>query len=98
MSILAAAILAALEDTVDASHTAIERFMVMAANGSAEVVTIKISRKVTDTGGNPARVREQGSRRHQRGNATRQTPRCRCRDCRGFICAGSTQRAEAEFE
>ena len=45
MSILAAAILAALEDTVDASHTAIESFTVMAANGSAEVVTIKISRK-----------------------------------------------------
>ncbi|HWL73137.1 MAG TPA: response regulator transcription factor, partial [Burkholderiaceae bacterium] len=56
MSILAAAILAALEDTVDASHTAIESFMVMAANGSAEVVTIKISRKETVTGGNPARV------------------------------------------
>jgi DNA-binding NarL/FixJ family response regulator len=57
MSILAAAILAALEDTVDASHTAIESFMVMAANGSAEVVTIKISRNETVTGGgNPARV------------------------------------------
>jgi len=56
MSILAAAILAALEDTVDASHTAIESFMVMAANGSAEVVTIKISRKETVSDGNPARV------------------------------------------
>ncbi|WP_426527946.1 LuxR C-terminal-related transcriptional regulator [Bradyrhizobium sp. McL0615] len=56
MSILAAAILAALEDTVDAGHTATESFMVMAANGSAEVVTIKISRKETVTGGNPARV------------------------------------------
>jgi DNA-binding NarL/FixJ family response regulator len=56
MSILAAAILAALEDTVDASDTATESFMLMAANGSAEVVTIKISRKETVTGGNPARV------------------------------------------
>jgi len=41
MSILAAAILAALDDSVDAGHTAIESFTVMAANGSAKVVTIK---------------------------------------------------------
>jgi DNA-binding NarL/FixJ family response regulator len=56
MSVLAAAILAVLEDTVRASHTATESFMVMAANGSADVVTVKISRKETVTGGNPARV------------------------------------------
>jgi len=56
LSILAAAILAVLEDSVHAGHTATESFMVMAANGSAEVVTIKISHKETVTGGNPARV------------------------------------------
>src|SRR3954471_22163775 len=56
MSILVAAILAVLEDTVRAGHTATESFMVTAANGSAEVVTIKISHKETVTGGNPARV------------------------------------------
>jgi DNA-binding NarL/FixJ family response regulator len=47
MSILAAAILAALDDSADAGHTAIESFTVRAANGSAEVVTIKINRKET---------------------------------------------------
>jgi DNA-binding NarL/FixJ family response regulator len=47
ISILAAAILAALDDSADAGHTAIESFKVRAANGSAEVVTIKISRKET---------------------------------------------------
>jgi hypothetical protein len=53
---LAAAILAALEDTVDASHTAIESITVTAANGSAEVVKIEISRKETVSGGTPARA------------------------------------------
>jgi DNA-binding NarL/FixJ family response regulator len=56
MSILAAAILAVLEDTVHAGHTATESFMVMAANGSAEVVTIKINHKERVAGGNPARA------------------------------------------
>ena len=56
MSILAAAILAALDDSVDAGHTAIESFTVMAANGSAEVVTIKISRKETVSGDTPERA------------------------------------------
>src|SRR3954463_2565981 len=56
MSILAAAILAALDDSVDAGHTAIESFTVMAANGSPEVVTIKISRKETVTGDTPERA------------------------------------------
>ena len=74
MSILAAAILAALDDTVDASHTAIESFTVMAANGSAEVVTIKISRKVTVPGGNPARVASKDRGGAERDvNANRQT-------------------------
>jgi VCBS repeat-containing protein len=56
MSILAAAILAALDDSVDAGHTAIESFTVMAANGSAKVVTIKISRKETVSGDTPERA------------------------------------------
>jgi DNA-binding NarL/FixJ family response regulator len=56
MSILAAAILAALEDRVHASHTATESFTVMPANGSAEFVTIKISRKETLADGYPARI------------------------------------------
>ena len=56
MSILAAAILAALDNSVDAGHTAIESFTVMAANGSAEVVTIKISRKETVSGNTPERA------------------------------------------
>src|SRR3954468_5529823 len=56
MSILAAAILAALDDSVDAGHTAIESFTVMAANGSANVVTIKISRKETVSGDTPERA------------------------------------------
>src|SRR3954463_16620517 len=56
MNILAAAILAALDDSVDAGHTAIESFTVMAANGSAKVVTIKISRKETVSGDTPERA------------------------------------------
>jgi DNA-binding NarL/FixJ family response regulator len=56
MSILAAAIIATLEDGVHASHTATESFMVMSANGSAEFVTIKISRKGTELVGTPARA------------------------------------------
>ena len=62
MSILAAAILAALDDSVDAGHTAIESFTVMAANGSAKVVTIKISRKETVSGDTPERaaIKERG--------------------------------------
>jgi len=56
MSILAAAILAALEDRVHASHTATESFTVMPANGSTEFVTIKISRKETLVDGHPARI------------------------------------------
>ena len=56
MSILVAAILAALDDSVDASDTAIESFTVMAANGSAEVVTIKISRKERVSGDTPERA------------------------------------------
>jgi DNA-binding NarL/FixJ family response regulator len=56
MSILAAAILAALGDSVDAGDTAIESFAVMAANGSAEVVTIKISRKEKVSGDTPERA------------------------------------------
>ncbi|MDI3564003.1 response regulator transcription factor [Bradyrhizobium sp. Arg816] len=54
MSILAAAILAALDDS--AAHAATESFTVMTANGSAEVVTIKISRKEKATGGSPAKA------------------------------------------
>ena len=56
MSILAAAILAALEDRVHASHTATESFTVMPASGSAEFVTIKISRKETLADGHLARI------------------------------------------
>ncbi|WP_155794977.1 response regulator transcription factor [Bradyrhizobium japonicum] len=53
MSILAAAILAALDDST--GHAATESFTVMAANDCAEVVTIKIRRKETVTGGTPVR-------------------------------------------
>jgi DNA-binding NarL/FixJ family response regulator len=53
MSILAAAILAALDDSP--GHAATESFTVMPANGCAEVVTIKISRKEAASGGTPAR-------------------------------------------
>jgi DNA-binding NarL/FixJ family response regulator len=53
MSILAAAILAALDDS--SGHAATESFAVMAANGCAEVVTIKISRKEVVSGDTPAR-------------------------------------------
>lgn len=56
MSILAAAILAALEDRIHASHTATESVTVMPANGSAEFVTIRISRKETLADGHPARI------------------------------------------
>ncbi|HWL74273.1 MAG TPA: hypothetical protein VNQ74_10395, partial [Burkholderiaceae bacterium] len=56
MSILAAAILAALDDSVDAGHAAIESFTVRAANGSAEVVTIKIGRKQTVSVDTPERA------------------------------------------
>ena len=54
MSILIAAILAALDDSVDAGHTATASFTVTASNGSAEVVTIKISRRETVANGAPA--------------------------------------------
>ena len=53
MSILAAAILAALDDSP--GHAATEIFTVMAENGCAEVVTIKISRKEAVSGETPAR-------------------------------------------
>jgi DNA-binding NarL/FixJ family response regulator len=56
ISTLAAVILAALDDSANADHAAIESFTVMAANGSAEVVTIKISRKEKVSGGTPARA------------------------------------------
>jgi len=72
MSILAAAILAALDDSVDAGHTAIESFTVMAANGSAEVVTIKISRKETVSGDTPERA---ASKERGGAGATTGTPR-----------------------
>jgi DNA-binding NarL/FixJ family response regulator len=54
MSILIAAILAALDDSVDAGHTASASFTVTASNRYAEVVTIKISRKETVANGAPA--------------------------------------------
>jgi DNA-binding NarL/FixJ family response regulator len=53
MSILAAAILAALDDSP--GHATTEIFTVMAENGCAEVVTIKISRKEAVSGETPAR-------------------------------------------
>jgi DNA-binding NarL/FixJ family response regulator len=53
MSILAAAILAALDDSPGRATT--ESCTVMAANGCAEVVTIKISRKEAISDGTPAR-------------------------------------------
>jgi DNA-binding NarL/FixJ family response regulator len=53
MSILAAAILAALDDSP--GHAATESFAVMASTGCAGVVTIKISRKEVVSGGTPAR-------------------------------------------
>ena len=58
MSILAAAILAALDDSP--GHAATEIFTVMAENGCAEVVTIKISRKEAVSGEHPGQRREQG--------------------------------------
>ncbi len=100
MSILAAAILAALDDSVDAGHAATESFTVMAANGSAEVVTIKISRKETVSGGTPARGAEQRSAAPAPATGTSwptgKLVDPRGRDCREPICAGSTERAEAE--
>ncbi len=53
MSILAAAILAALDDSPGRAAT--ESCAVLAADGSAEVVIIKISRKDAVSGGTPAR-------------------------------------------
>jgi hypothetical protein len=64
MSILAAAILAALDDSP--GHAATESFTVMAADGSAEVVIIKISRKDAVSGGTPAR----GASKERAGGAT----------------------------
>ncbi|MBR1364938.1 LuxR C-terminal-related transcriptional regulator [Bradyrhizobium ottawaense] len=64
MSILAAAILAALDDSP--GHAATESFTVEAANGGAEVVTIKISRKEAVSGGTPAR----GASKDRAGVAT----------------------------
>ncbi|MGY2904696.1 LuxR C-terminal-related transcriptional regulator [Bradyrhizobium sp. URHC0002] len=64
MSILAAAILAALDDSH--GHAAAESFTVMAANGCAEVVTIKISCKEAVSGGTPAR----GASKDRAGTAT----------------------------
>ncbi|MCP1762397.1 response regulator transcription factor [Bradyrhizobium japonicum] len=64
MSILAAAILAALDDSP--GHAATESFTVMAANGCAEVVTIKINRKEAVSGGTPAR----GASKDRAGAAT----------------------------
>ena len=53
MSVLIAAILAALDDSP--GHAATEGFSVMAANGGVEVVTIKIGRKEVVSGGIPAK-------------------------------------------
>jgi hypothetical protein len=53
MSILTAAILAALDDSP--GHAATESFTVKAAPSGAEVVTFKISRKEAMSGGTPAR-------------------------------------------
>jgi DNA-binding NarL/FixJ family response regulator len=54
MSILAAAVLAALDDSP--GHAAPESFTIKAANASAEVVIIKIGRKEIGAGGTPARA------------------------------------------
>ncbi|MBR0822975.1 LuxR C-terminal-related transcriptional regulator [Bradyrhizobium liaoningense] len=64
MSILAGAILAALEDSP--GHAATGSFTVMTANGCAEVVTIKISQKEAISGGTPAR----GASKDRAGAAT----------------------------
>jgi len=53
MSILTAAILAALDDSP--GHAATESFTVMAENGCPEVITIKIGRKEAVSGGIPTR-------------------------------------------
>jgi DNA-binding NarL/FixJ family response regulator len=63
MSILAAAILAALDDSP--GHAATESFTVMAANGCAEVI-IKISRKEAVSGG----TRAKGASKDRAGAAT----------------------------
>ncbi|MET4037605.1 DNA-binding NarL/FixJ family response regulator [Bradyrhizobium sp. JR7.2] len=68
MSILAAAILAALDDSP--GHAATESFTVMAENGCAEVVTIKISRKEAVSGGTLAR----GATKDRAGAATGSSP------------------------
>ncbi|MCK1478810.1 response regulator transcription factor [Bradyrhizobium sp. 197] len=64
MSILAVAILAALDDSL--GHAATESCTVMAENACAEVVTIKISRKEAVSGGTPAR----GATKDRAGAAT----------------------------
>lgn len=64
MSILAVAILAALDDSL--GHAATESRTVMAENACAEVVTIKISRKEAVSGGTPAR----GATKDRAGAAT----------------------------
>ncbi|MGY4463213.1 LuxR C-terminal-related transcriptional regulator [Bradyrhizobium sp. LB13.1] len=98
MSILAAAILAALDDSP--GHAATEGCTVMAENGCAEVVTIKISRKEAVSGGDPGQRRDQGPRRRRNWDviADRQNRRSLGRDCREPVCAGNIQRAEAGFE
>ncbi|WP_375778652.1 LuxR C-terminal-related transcriptional regulator [Bradyrhizobium sp. ma5] len=53
MSILAAALLAALDDSP--GHAATESFTVMSEDGRAEIVTFKIGRKQAVSGGTPAR-------------------------------------------
>ncbi|MCP2132704.1 response regulator transcription factor [Bradyrhizobium ottawaense] len=64
MSILTAAILAALDDSP--GHAATESFTIKVTNGGAEVVTFKISRKEAVSGGTPAR----GSSKERVGAAT----------------------------
>jgi DNA-binding NarL/FixJ family response regulator len=64
MSILAVAILAALDDSL--GHAATESCTVMAENACAEMVTIKISRKEAVSGGTPAR----GATKDRAGAAT----------------------------
>ncbi|MHC4041600.1 response regulator transcription factor [Bradyrhizobium sp. 23AC] len=64
MSILTAAILAALDDSP--GHAATESSTIKVANGGAEVVTFKISRKEAVSGGTPAR----GASKDRAGAAT----------------------------
>src|SRR4029078_1065224 len=91
--ILAAAILAALDDSVDAGHTAIESFTVMAANGSAKVVTIKISRKETVSGDTPERAasKERGGCAGAATGTSR--PICKLVDPGGEMAASSFAQA-----